>query len=292
MLNDPHRIAISFIFSQADKYFSVRTDGRTTLFLLDLGPFTGLCYFSFRKSGGPMRIFLYDQNPDRKKALISALAKVAIRPELLDSPDTVRALPALCGAAAGLLPIILGQDDGTLALVTDLRRASAQNAILVVTDRRLAERDATLLDAGVSDVLSLPLHSGELAARLRAAVRHRNGLVQTEVRIGDLVVHLDGSDPTVLSRPISLSAKENAVLCLLATNRGRVLPRAAIFDLLYGLTEYQPFDKAIDIHICRIRNKLAQGAPHARGYIETFPGRGYALRPTASELPKVVLSES
>ena len=239
-----------------------------------------------------MRIFLYDQNPDRKKALISALAKVAIRPELLDSPDTVRALPALCGAAAGLLPIILGQDDGTLALVTDLRRASAQNAILVVTDRRLAERDATLLDAGVSDVLSLPLHSGELAARLRAAVRHRNGLVQTEVRIGDLVVHLDGSDPTVLSRSISLSAKENAVLCLLATNRGRVLPRAAIFDLLYGLTEYQPFDKAIDIHICRIRNKLAQGAPHARGYIETFPGRGYALRPTASELPKVVLSES
>lgn len=238
-----------------------------------------------------MRIFLHDQNPDRKKALISALAKVALRPELLDSPDTVRALPALCGAAAGLLPIILGQDDGTLALVADLRRAGVENAILVVTERRLAERDAILLDAGVSDVLSLPLHAGELAARLRAAVRHRNGLVQTEVRIGDLVVHLDGSDPTVLSQPISLSAKENAVLCMLATNRGRVLPRAAIFDLLYGLTEYQPFDKAIDIHICRIRNKLAQVAPHARGYIETFPGRGYALRPNASALPKVV-SES
>ena len=239
-----------------------------------------------------MRIFLHDQNPDRKKALISALAKVALRAELLDLPDAVRALPALCGAAAGLMPIILGQDDGTLALVTNLRRAGAENAIVVVTDRRLPERDATLLDAGVSDVLSLPLHAGELAARLRAAVRHRNGLVQTEVQIGDLVVHLDGSDPTVLSRPISLSAKENAVLCLLATNRGRVLPRAAIFDFLYGLTEYQPFDKAIDIHICRIRNKLAQVAPHARGYIETFPGRGYALRPNASALLKVVLSES
>ncbi len=228
-----------------------------------------------------MRIFLHDQNPDRKRALISALAKVALRPELLDSPDTVRALPALCGAAAGLLPIILGQDDGTLALVADLRRAGAENAILVVTDRRLAERDATLLDAGVSDVVSLPLHAGEFAARLRAAVRHRNGVVQTEVRIGDLVVHLDGSDPTVLSQAIGLSAKENAVLCLLATNRGRVLPRAAIFDMLYGLTEYQPFDKAIDLHICRIRNKLARAAPHARDYIETFPGRGYALRAPA-----------
>lgn len=232
-----------------------------------------------------MRIFLHDQDSDRKTAVISALAKVAFRPELLDSPETVRALPALCGAAAGQLPIILGQDDGTLAMVAALRRSGAQNAILVVTDRRLAERDAALLDAGVCDVMSLPVHACELAARLRAAVRHRNGLVQTEVRVGDLVVHLDGSDPTVLSRAISLSAKESAVLCLLATNRGRVLPRAAIFDLLYGLTDYQPFDKAIDLHICRIRSKLAQAAPHARDYIETFPGRGYALRAPAPAMP-------
>lgn len=229
-----------------------------------------------------MRLFLHDQNPARRQALLSALAKAALRPELLDSPDTLRALPALSGAAAGLLPLVLGQEDGTLALVADLRRSGAENAILVVAERRQADRDAALLDAGACDVMALPLHAGELAARLRAAMRHRNGLVQAEVRIGDLVVRLDGSDPTVQSRPVSLSAKENAVLCLLAANRGRVLPRAAIFDLLYGLTDYQPFDKAIDLHICRIRTKLAQAAPHARDYIETFPGRGYALRPVAA----------
>ena len=87
----------------------------------------------------------------------------------------------------------------------------------------------------------------------------------------------------VLDQTVSLSSKENALLCLLAANRGRVLSRTAIFDLLYGLTAYQPFDKAIDIHICRIRTKLARAAPHARRYIETFPGRGYALRPATPE---------
>jgi two-component system, cell cycle response regulator CtrA len=225
-----------------------------------------------------MRLFLHDQNPARRQAVVSALAKVAFRPELLASPETVRALPALSGAAAGLLPLVLGQDDATLSLVTDLRRSGAENAILVVADRHLADRDAALLDAGACDAMSLPLHPGELAARLRAAMRHRNGLVQTEVRVGELVVRLDGRDPTIQSRPVSLSAKENAVLRLLAANSGRVLPRTAIFDLLYGLTDYQPFDKAIDIHICRIRTKLARVAPHARDYIETFPGRGYALR--------------
>lgn len=225
-----------------------------------------------------MRLFLHDQNPERKRATLAALAKGGMRAELLDAPDTVRALPLLSGAAAALLPLVMGQNDSTLELVTEMRRSGAENPILIVTDRRQAGEAAVLLDAGACDVMPLPLHVGELAARLRAAMRHRNGLVQTEVRIGDLVVHLDGSDPTVQSRPVGLSAKENAVLCLLASHRGRVLSRTAIFDLLYGLTDYQPFAKAVDLHICRIRTKLSQVAPHLRGYIETFPGRGYALR--------------
>lgn len=225
-----------------------------------------------------MRLFLHDQSPERQKMLVNALSQGGIQAEVLDSADAVRGLAALAGPAAGMLPLLLGQDDGTLALVTGLRRAGGENTVIVITDKRLAERDAAFLDAGACDVMAAPVHALELAARLRAAMRRRNGLMQAEVRLGDLVVHLDGSDPTILSQPVSLSAKENAVLCLLAANRGRVLARAAIFDLLYGLSDYQPFDKAIDIHICRIRNKMAQVAPHARDYIETFPGRGYALR--------------
>lgn len=233
-----------------------------------------------------MRIFLHDQNCDRRQALLATLAQGALQAELLASVDTVRGLSALSGAASGLLALVLGQDEGTLALVTGLRRAGVENTILVVTDKRQADRDAALLDGGACDVIAAPLHAGELAARLRAAMRRRNGLMQTEVRVGDMVVHLDGSDPTILSQPVTLSAKENAVLCLLASNRGRVLARTAIFDLLYGLSDYQPFDKAIDIHICRIRNKLAQVAPQARDYIQTFPGRGYALRATTAATPE------
>lgn len=233
-----------------------------------------------------MRLFLYDQNLDRQRAIRSALTEGGMQPELLLSADSVRGLSALSGASAGHLPLVLGQDEGTLALVASLRRSGAENTILVVADKRQADRDAGLLDAGACDVTPLPLHAGELAARLRAAMRRRNGLVQTEVRLGDLVVRLDGSDPMIGTRPVSLSAKENAVLCLLATNRGRVLPRAAIFDLLYGLSEYQPFDKAIDIHICRIRNKMAQVVPHGRDFIQTFPGRGYALSAPDPTIPE------
>lgn len=234
--------------------------------------------FLFFANGPTMRLFLHDPNPIRRQRLQAALAAAALRPEPLDSSATVRALAALSAAAAEQLPLLLGQDDGTIGLIADLRQAGAGNAILVVTETRQPDRDAALLDGGACDVMSLPLHPRELAARLRAATRHQTGLVQPELQLGDLVVRLDGGDPTVDSRPVALSAKENAVLRLLATQRGRVLPRTAIFDLLYGLTDYQPYDKAIDLHICRIRTKLARAAPHARDYIQTFPGRGYALR--------------
>jgi two-component system, cell cycle response regulator CtrA len=228
-----------------------------------------------------MRVFLHDPDRKRRQGIREVLERSGAEPQLIESSDSVRGLSALAGAAAAQLPLVLGQDPATLGLVMALRKAGAENALLVVTDARDAERDAALLDAGACDVLARPLHPVELAARLRAAQRRRTGLVQSEVQVGDLVVHLDGRDPTLQAKPVNLSSKENALLCLLAAQRGRVLSRNAIFDLLYGLTDYQPFDKAIDIHICRIRAKLAQVAPQARHYIETFPGRGYALRSPA-----------
>ncbi|WP_374434202.1 response regulator transcription factor [Tabrizicola sp.] len=225
-----------------------------------------------------MRIFLHDQDPGRRQAVMAVAAKLGFTLQSLESPEALLGLSGLSGMAAGMLPLVLGQGATTQELVAALRQGGAGNAILVVADRRQPDLHARLLDAGACDVLPLPLHAGEFAARLRVATRHRNGLVQPEVKIGDLVVRLDGSDPTIQSRPVRLSGKEHAVLCLLAAQNGRVLPRAAIFDLLYGLTDYQPFEKAVDIHICRIRTKLAQVAPHVRSYIQTIPGRGYALR--------------
>jgi two-component system cell cycle response regulator CtrA len=225
-----------------------------------------------------MRLFLHDMTPDRRAALFAALTQAGLRAEMLDSPAAVRGLAGLAAEAAGLLALILGQDGGTAALLAALRAAGAEFPVIIVTDRRQAERDATLLDAGACDVMAVPVHAAELAARLRAAMRRRNGLARAEMRFGELLVHLDGRDPEFQGQPVSLSTKENSVLCLLATNRGRVVARRAIFDLLYGLSDYQPFDKTIDIHICRIRTKLAQVAPQGRDCIETYPGRGYALR--------------
>jgi len=226
----------------------------------------------------PMKIFVHDPDPARRQRFLDAVSVGPIDPEVLASPAAVRGLAGLSEEASRSIPLVLGQQDVTLEHVTALRRSGCETPILILVDRRIPDRDAALLDAGACDVVAAPFHDREIAARLRTALRRRNNLARNDIAIGDLVVYLDGRDPEILSLPVKLSAKENAVLCLLASNQGRVLPRTAIYERLYGLSDYQPFDKAVDIHICRIRSKFARVAPEASNVIETFPRRGYALR--------------
>lgn len=225
-----------------------------------------------------MKIFIHDPDPGRQQRFLHAVSDGLFQPELIPSTAAVRGFAGLSTEAARCIPLVLGQHDSTLDQVIALRQSGCENPILVLVDHRAPERDAALLDAGACDILAAPFHAREIAARLRTTLRRRNNLTRNDIMIGDLVVYLDGRDPEFMSRPVKLSAKENAVLCLLASNQGRVLPRTAIFDLLYGLSEYQPFGKAVDIHICRIRSKFASVIPEASNVIETFPRRGYALR--------------
>ena len=57
------------------------------------------------------------------------------------------------------------------------------------------------------------------------------------------------------------------------------MSKAAIYDAVYGMAEEQPFDKVIDVYICKIRKKIASAAGGGHRYIETVHGRGYKLSP-------------
>jgi two-component system cell cycle response regulator CtrA len=76
---------------------------------------------------------------------------------------------------------------------------------------------------------------------------------------------------------VFLSGREHAVFRQLALNASRVVSKAAIYDAVYGMAEDQPFDKVIDVYICKIRKKIASVAGGGHSYIETVHGRGYKL---------------
>jgi two-component system cell cycle response regulator CtrA len=60
-------------------------------------------------------------------------------------------------------------------------------------------------------------------------------------------------------------------------NSNKVISNNAIYDAVYGMSADQPFDKVIDVYICKLRKKIASAADTGAQYIETIHGRGYKL---------------
>lgn len=174
------------------------------------------------------------------------------------------------------LPILL-VDDGSLTLLRDLRRDGFTGPLLVMLQRPCAERTAELLYAGADDVLILPVDPRELTARVAAVSRRLRGISAEKISVGDLDFFLDGRHPTLKGQEIRLSAREYDILRHLMLNTNRVVPKEAIYDALYALCAMPPFDKIIDVYICKLRSKMSKARPGGGAYIETVTGRGYRV---------------
>jgi two-component system response regulator RstA len=74
---------------------------------------------------------------------------------------------------------------------------------------------------------------------------------------------------------MDLTSYEFAILYALAERAGRVLSREQLMELARGNAE-EAFDRSIDVHISRLRQKLGDD-PHRPGWIRTVRGAGYQL---------------
>ena len=80
---------------------------------------------------------------------------------------------------------------------------------------------------------------------------------------------------------IQLTAKEYRILLLLATNKGRVLTYAQIYEQVWGDFTTGNENNTIGFHICNLREKLYRANPDAPFYIRSVREVGYCLSDTA-----------
>jgi DNA-binding response OmpR family regulator len=150
--------------------------------------------------------------------------------------------------------------------------------IIMVTARR-EEADRVLgLEAGADDYVVKPFSSRELVSRIRAQVRRARGLLGPSprpIQVGAITVDRAGMRVTIAGREVSLTACEFAILRTLAERAGRVLSREQLLELARGGAE-DAFERSIDIHISRLRQKLGDDARQPR-YLRTIRGSGYVL---------------
>jgi DNA-binding response OmpR family regulator len=150
--------------------------------------------------------------------------------------------------------------------------------IIMVTARG-EESDRVLgLEVGADDYVTKPFSPRELLARIRANVRRQRGQAgpaQQTIQVGKLV--LDPAAMTVIldGNPIEVTAYEFSILRALAQHPGKVLSREQLLDLAKGSADLS-FDRSIDVHISRLRNKLGDDSRSPK-LLKTVRGVGYLL---------------
>lgn len=175
-----------------------------------------------------------------------------------------------------LLDLMLPGADG-LSVCRALR-ASSDVPIIVLTARG-EEADRVLgLELGADDYLAKPFSPRELLARIRALLRRshgRAGPATRVVRAGGLVVDPSTRVCTLDGRALDLTGYEFDLLRVLAERAGHVLGREQLMELARGSAE-DAFDRSIDVHVSRLRQKLGDD-PRRPRYLHTVRGAGYML---------------
>lgn len=179
-----------------------------------------------------------------------------------------------------LLDLMLGDADG-LALCRQIRAESHNDpAIIMVTGRGDPADRIIGLEVGADDYLPKPFEPRELLARMRAVLRRlRPGTSQrgdiSVIQSGELEIDTAARTVTLRQQPCLLTSLQFDVLVSLARQAGRVLSREQIWQTVRG-ESYDNFDRAIDVHIGRIR-QLIEDDPRSPKRIITVRGVGYVF---------------
>lgn len=177
-----------------------------------------------------------------------------------------------------VLDVVLPGLDG-FAVCSALRTAQYAGAILMLTALDDVQDRINGLDRGADDYLAKPFSMDELRARVRALGRRRLEDRAARIVVGDLEL-----DPATLGvwragRPIHLTAREFALLELLARHPGQVFGRDRLIDALWN-ADFAAESNIVEVYIRSLRRKVDGGKRN--GLIETVRSSGYRLRAEGS----------
>jgi DNA-binding response OmpR family regulator len=222
-----------------------------------------------------VRILLVEDEPDAARMLAKGLREHAYAVDVAADGDAAVYQSSITDYDAVVLDVMLPGTSG-LQVCRELRRRGSAVPVLMLTARDGVEDRIAGLDSGADDYLPKPFDFGELLARLRAVIRRgaRPPLPAT-IEVGDLLLNTAARQVYRSSRPVSLTAREYALLEYLAYHAGSVVSRADIAEHVWD-EHYDPLSNVIDVYVQRLRRKVDR--PGEESLIRTRRGEGYQLR--------------
>ena len=168
-----------------------------------------------------------------------------------------------------------GSLDG-LELCSRLRKKNIHFPVIFLTAKNRLEDKIAGFDAGADDYLTKPFDLEELLVRVKARLKKNPG-EESAVKIGHFQIDLANaravSDKT--GEIYRFNERENNILSLLLSNRGKPVSRDLILDSVWGTAEF-PTNRTIDNYIVKFR-KIFEKDPRNPVYFITRHGTGYEL---------------
>jgi two-component system copper resistance phosphate regulon response regulator CusR len=170
-----------------------------------------------------------------------------------------------------ILDVLLPGGNG-FDLCAQIRSRAIATPILMLTARDAVDDRVRGLEAGADDYLTKPFAFRELLARVRALARRQPALAPQRVHVADLDVDLETRQVQRAHRPITLTAKEFALLEFFTRHEGKVVDRAAIAAHVWD-DNHDPFTNVLEVLVRRLRRKIDDDFEPK--LIHTIRGAGY-----------------
>ena len=227
-----------------------------------------------------MRVLLIDDD-----ARLAELLDDNLRPQgvvLVHAGGGQAGLAALGGGGfdAVLLDVMMPGLDG-LAVLRTLRDAGHRVPVIMLTARGDEADRVVGLELGADDYVAKPFSPRELLARLRAVLRRvQPDTLAEKLSAAGITVDTGSREAWVEGKPVELTGLEIDLLIALLRRAGRVVPRGALLELA-GRSDVTVGERAVDVHISRLRKKLGDDPPTR---IRTVRGVGYVLARAAEDV--------
>ncbi len=223
------------------------------------------------------RIMVVDDEEKLNRLITYNLEKEGFATTSVLDGDNVMNLVRLQRPDLIILDLMLPGRDG-LELCREMRKANIKTPIIMLTARD-DEIDKVLgLELGADDYVTKPFSVRELIARVKAILRRNQQIEEgTEltqpVKVGSFAIYPERYEIYFKDKLLDLTLKEYELLEILLRNKGKVLKRDYLLQVLWDYAD-SVNTRVLDVHISKLRDKIEEDARNPR-HIKTVRGLGY-----------------
>jgi two-component system, OmpR family, copper resistance phosphate regulon response regulator CusR len=225
-----------------------------------------------------MRLLIVEDETKTAEYLRKGLGEQGCAVDLADNGVDGQHLALVHDYDVIVLDAMLPGLDG-FEVLRSLRQVKQTPVIMLTARDRIEDRVRGLRD-GADDYLIKPFSFLELVARLQALQRRGRSQEPAQLRIADLQIDLIARKAWRGATRIDLTAKEFALLAVLARRQGQILSKTAIAELVWDMN-FDSNTNVVEVGIKRLRAKI--DAAFAPKLLHTIRGMGYVMELRADD---------